>query len=39
VAGGWRGLHNVELHNLYASPNIQVMRWAWHVSCIGEMRN
>jgi hypothetical protein len=22
VAGGWRGLHNEELHNFYASPNI-----------------
>jgi hypothetical protein len=22
VLGGWRKLHNVELHNLYASPNI-----------------
>jgi hypothetical protein len=22
VAGGWKRLHNVELHNLYASPNI-----------------
>jgi len=21
VAGGYRKLHNVELHNLYASPN------------------
>jgi hypothetical protein len=22
VAGGWRRLHNEELHNLYDSPNI-----------------
>jgi hypothetical protein len=22
VAGGWRRLHDKELHNLYASPNI-----------------
>jgi len=22
VAGGWRRLHNEELHNLYVSPNI-----------------
>jgi len=22
VAGGWRSLHNEELHNLYVSPNI-----------------
>jgi hypothetical protein len=33
VAGGWRRLHNEELHNLYASPNIigmvksRNMRW------------
>jgi hypothetical protein len=22
VAGGWRKVHNEELHNLYSSPNI-----------------
>jgi len=22
VGGGWKRLYNVELHNLYASPNI-----------------
>jgi hypothetical protein len=22
VMGGWRKLHNVELHNLYSSPSI-----------------
>jgi hypothetical protein len=22
VAGGWRRVHNEELHNLYTSPNI-----------------
>jgi hypothetical protein len=37
-------LHNEELHNLYASPNIKViesrrMRWEGHVACKGEMRN
>jgi hypothetical protein len=44
VAGGWRRLHNEELHNLYSSPNIRMikarrMRWAGHVTRIGEMRN
>jgi hypothetical protein len=33
VTGGWRRLHNEELHNLYASQNIigvikpRMMRW------------
>jgi hypothetical protein len=37
VAGGWKRLHNDELHNLYASPNIvrmiksRRMRWAENV--------
>jgi hypothetical protein len=45
VAGGWRSLHNQELHNLYASPNIirgiksRKMRWVWHVAHMGEIRN
>jgi hypothetical protein len=33
--GGWRKLHNEELHNLYSSPSIIIksrsMRWAGHV--------
>jgi hypothetical protein len=37
VTGGWRKLHNEELHNMYSSPNIirmirsRRMRWAGHV--------
>jgi hypothetical protein len=44
-AGGWRRLHNEELHNLYASPNVirmikpRSMRWAGHVARMGTMRN
>jgi hypothetical protein len=44
VAGGWRRLHIEVLHNLYASPNIMViksrrMRWVGHVAFMGRMRN
>jgi hypothetical protein len=38
----WRRLHNEELHNLYASPNIirsRRMRLARHVARVREMRN
>jgi hypothetical protein len=37
VAGGWRRLHNKELYNLYASPDIirviksRTVRWPGHV--------
>jgi hypothetical protein len=40
VTGGWRKLHNEELHNLYSSPSIiriiklRRMRWAGHVARI-----
>jgi hypothetical protein len=27
VTGGWRQLHNEELHNLYSSPSKLRMRW------------
>jgi hypothetical protein len=44
VARGCRTLHNEELHNLYASPNVVRMikirvRWAYHLARTGEMRN
>jgi hypothetical protein len=45
VAGGWRRLHNEELHNLFASLNVirviksKGMRWAGHVTRMGEMIN
>jgi hypothetical protein len=45
VTGGWRKLHNEELHNLYSSPSIiritksRMMRWAGHVARMGEKRN
>jgi hypothetical protein len=43
--GGWRKLHNEELHNLYSSPSIiriiksRRMRWAGHVHEWGEKRD
>jgi hypothetical protein len=45
VTGGWRKLHNEELHNLYSSPSIirmitlWRMRWAGHVERMGEKMN
>jgi hypothetical protein len=45
MAGGCRRLHNVELHNLYASPSVirviklRRMRWTGHVACMGGMKN
>jgi hypothetical protein len=44
VTGGWRKLHNEELHDLYSSPSIvrvikaRRMRWAGHVALMGEVR-
>jgi hypothetical protein len=41
VTGGWRKLHNEELHNFYTSPSIiriiksRRMRWAGHVARMG----
>jgi hypothetical protein len=45
MTGGWRKLHNEELHNLYSSLSIIRMiksrriRWAGHVARMGEKRN
>jgi hypothetical protein len=33
VTGGWRKLHNEQLHNLYSSPS--KMRWAGYVAACG----
>jgi hypothetical protein len=44
VTGGWRKLHNEELHGLYSSLSIsrvtkaRRMRWAGHVARMGEVR-
>jgi hypothetical protein len=45
VTGEWRKLHNEELRDLYSSPSIiriiksRKMRWAGHVTRMGEKRN
>jgi hypothetical protein len=44
VTGGWRKLHNEDLHDLYSSRSViriikRRMRWAGHVARIGEKRN
>jgi hypothetical protein len=45
VTGGWRKLHNEELHNLYSSPSIiriiksRRIRWMGHVARMGEKKN
>jgi hypothetical protein len=45
MTGGWRKLHNEELHNLYSSTSIitvfksRRMRWAGHVARMGEKKN
>jgi hypothetical protein len=42
--GGWRKLHNKELHYLYSLPIIRMIkprrtRWTRHVGLMGEERN
>jgi hypothetical protein len=45
VIGGWRKLHNEELHNLHSSPSIirvmksRRMRVAGYVARMGKKRN
>jgi hypothetical protein len=45
VIGGWRKLHNKELHNLYSLPSVirmikaKRMRWAGNVARMGEKRS
>jgi hypothetical protein len=44
IVGGWRKLHNEELHNLYSSPNIirtiksGRMRWTEHLARMAEKK-
>jgi hypothetical protein len=37
VRGGWRKLHNEELHNLYSSPNIIRMIKSKRMGCAGHV--
>jgi hypothetical protein len=43
--GGWRRLHNDELHDLYSSPNVlrviksRSIRWVGHGAHVDKMRN
>jgi hypothetical protein len=45
IKGGWRKLHNEELHKLYSWPNIiriiklRRVKWAGHVARMGAKRN
>jgi hypothetical protein len=45
VTGGWRKLHNEELHSFYSSRSIvrmlksRRMRWTGHVTRIGAKKN
>jgi len=44
VKGGWRKVHNEEVHNLYSSPNTMRviklrMRWVERVACMADIIN
>jgi hypothetical protein len=39
VAGGWRRLHNEELHNLYSSPSIVIKKGEMDRACSTYERN
>jgi hypothetical protein len=45
IIGGWRKLHNEEIHNLYSSPSLigmiksGRMSWARYVTHMGAKRN